>query len=181
MNVLLPFSITTSFGKSTQKTKARLGDLPWCLIALVNTFKNDKRDEPGPWLVHIILSSPHWITATVTFWRVVQKSSVDTWQGSAVSFWALSGSVCELPLMWIENWVIHTVSWTLGDFMAAKQPHCCRTQLQMIASINWNWVYRSEPSLSKTWLALIWIFKPVFFSCVFPMFNFLLLFWVWLQ
>lgn len=78
---------------------------------------------------------------------------------------------------------LRTASFTLslGHCESSWKPNSYGTQLQMIASINWNWVYRSEPQLSETWLVFIWIFKPDFSNRVFPMFNFLLLLWVWLQ
>lgn len=137
-------------------------------------------------------SSPHWITPAVTLRRVVQKSlSVATWQGSAMS-------VCELSVALHVNRpnvdrVLHHPRSILdtGRLCASQtEPHCCRTQLQMITSIiasfllHWKWVYASEPQQSKIWLILIWIFKPVFFSCIFPYIWFstvILRFWLWWQ
>lgn len=119
-------------------------------------------------------SWPHWITPAVTLWRVVQKTlSVDTWKGSAVS-------VSELPVAlyvncpWYElSTASSTLSWAVGDFMQAKQPHCCRTQLQMMPSISflstqlklglWIWT-TTKQNLASTYLNIKTSFLQLHFS-----------------
>lgn len=136
-------------------------------------------------------SSPHWIPAAVTLRRVVQKSlSLATWQGSAVTAWELSVALhVNYPGVDWEGHQPPSVLDTGRPCASQTKPRCRWTPLQMRASViasfllHWKWVYESKPQQSKTWL-LIYIFKLVFFSCIFCEISFstiILSLWVWWQ